>query len=249
MLMNIPNLPDKTILRADKEHGGLQSVVLLTIVVASILAFVLMDSLLLAPLLGGGDFDDYRPFLRFVLSIVVGVAVGGVAEHFLKRTWSSGRQICLDSEGLTVEERGKQPQRLLWDQRVNVLCWAYPLRGFSRGGRERRVPSTHLVYSCQLLQNDYSTIIHCYLSPRQVKSTPAERQFTQLDITKLHGSRKIKRFSPPERPSMPASLLTSKHGQLWAAEKKRWSSGLELDPTDFATLLECLAHHGIIPSP
>lgn len=247
--MDIPNLPDQTILRADKEHGGIQFVVLLIILIASILAFVLMDSLVLAPLLGGGDFDDYRPFLRFVLSIVAGVVIGGVAEHFLKRTWSSGRQIYLDSEGLTVEVKDKQPQRLLWDQRVNVLCWAYPLRGFSRGGRERRVPSTHLMYACQLLQNDSSTIIHCYLSPREVKSTLAERQFTQLDITKLHGSRRIKRFSPPERPSMPASLLTSKHGQLWAAEKGRWTSGIELEPADFATLLEYLARHGIIPSP
>lgn len=246
--MNSPNLPDKTILRADKEHGGIQFIVLLAILIGAIVSFILIDPLILAPLLGGGDFNDYRPFLRFVLSIVSGVAIGGLGEYLLKRTWHSGRQLCLDEAGLTVEERDKPVQRLLWDQRVNVLCWAYPLRGFSRGGRERRVPSNHSLYACQLLQNDYSAIVHCYLSPRQADTIVGNRQFTQLDITKLLDTKLTKRFGPPQRPSVSASLLTGKHGQLWAAEKTRWSRGLELDPSDFATLLDWLARHEIIPA-
>jgi hypothetical protein len=243
--MNTRTHPDETILQLDKEHGGIQFVVLLVILVGAILSFIVMDSLILAPLLGGGDLDDYRPFLRFVLSIVAGVATGWVVETILKRTWTSGRQLRLDSAGLTVEEPSKPPQRLLWDQRINVLCWAYSLRGISRGGRERRVPSNHFMYACQLLQDEYSATIHCYLSPRQARSIPGESQFTQLDITKLHDS-KIRRFSPPQRPNVSASLLTGKNGQLWAAEKLRWSRGLELDPSDFSTLLEWLARHEII---
>ncbi len=244
--MNTQIQPDEITLRLDKEHGGIQFVVLLVIVVAMIVAFLVIDSLVLAPLLGGGDLDDYRPFLRFVLSIVVGVAVGWVVETILKRTWTSGRLLRLDSEGLTVEVRDYPLQRLLWDQRINVLCWAYSLRGFSRGGRERRIPSNHLMYACQLLQDEHSATIHCYLSPRQARALPGERQFTQLDITKLHDSKIISRFSPPQRPTVSASLLTGKNGQLWAAEKLRWTEGQELDPADFSTLLEWLARHEIV---
>jgi hypothetical protein len=247
-MMNQPHTPDDIVLHADKEHGGIELVVLLIIVGTFFLSFLVVDSLLLTPLLRGSDLDDFRPFLRLVLSVVVGIAVGGLGEYLLKRRWKSGRKLCLNTGGLTVELKDKQPGRIEWERRVNVLCWSYPLRGYARGGRERRVPSSHFLLACHLLQNDYSVIVHTYLSPKRIEQIPGHANFTRLDITKLYNSGVIKRLSLPERPSIPPALLTSKHGQLWAAEKERWTAGLELDPNDFQVLLGELARHGVLPA-
>jgi hypothetical protein len=246
--MNQPHSPDEITLHADKEHGGIEFAVLLIILIACVVTFLLIDSLLLAPLLRGGELDDYRPFLRLVISIVAGIAIGGIGEFILKRRWASGRLLRLDPGGLTIEVKDKPPVRIDWDNRVNILRWSYPLRGYARGGRERRVPSSHSLFACHLLQNDSSIVIHAYLSPRQIERVPGYAHFTHLDITKLYNAGIVKRLSLPERPSIPPSLLTSKHGQLWAAEKERWMAGLELDPNDFTVLQNELARHRVTPA-
>lgn len=239
------NSPNEIVLHADKEHGGIQLAVLLIMLAATIVTFLLIDSLLLIPLLDGQSWDDYRPFLRLVLSIVIGLALGGAGENLLKRTWGSGRQICLSAGGLTVKEKGRQAEQIGWDKRMNVLRWHYPLRGYARGGRERRVPSSHSLFACRLLQDDCSVVIYSYLPPRQEEMMPGRAHFSQLDITELSSSNMLKRFSPPERPSISPALLSSKHGQFWTAEKARWTEGFELDPTDFAALLNELERYGV----
>ncbi len=234
------------ILRADREHGGIQFAMPLIILAAWVGAYVLVDPLLLEPLSGGGDLDGYRPFVRFVLSIVVGLAIGGLAELLLRRIWPSGRQIRLDNSGLTIADKGKSSQTVRWGSRVNVLLWQYTMRGRSRGGRERRVPAGHSMYACRLVQDEVVAIIYTYLSPRQQRELVEPARFVELEISLIKESGVFKRLSPPERVTIPPALLTGKHGQLWAAEKERWQVGFELDPSDYAILIGELMHHGIL---
>ena len=239
--------PDKLVLQADKEHGGIQFVIPLIMLAAGLVAWLLIDPLILRPLLGGGDWDSFRPLLRIVLTVVLGVAVGGVAEGLLKRVWVSGRALQLDASGLTVEKKGGIPERIEWDKRVNVWRWQYALRGYPRGGRERRIPPGHFLLACRLLQDDASVCVHSYFPPKRAENVPGFNRFIKLNMVKLYSRDLFKRISRPERPPIPSSLLTGQHGQLWTAEKERWVNGLELDPDDFGTLMQVLERHSAPP--
>ena len=245
--MDYSHPSQQRVLHADREHSGIQFAVPLTILAACVGAFFLVDLVLLEPLSDGGDLGGYRPLARFVLAVVFGLAIGGLAESLLKRTWPSGRQLRLDASGLTAVEKGKSAQRIQWGKRVNTLLWQYPMRGHSRGGRERRVPASHSLYACRLLQDEVAIIAYCFLAPRQQRELLEPAHFVTLDMPQLKESGMLKRLSPPERPVIPPALLTGKHGQLWAAEKERWQVGFELDPADYAVLVGELTYHGILP--
>jgi hypothetical protein len=239
---------DEVTLRADREHGGIGLAVPLIMLVAGIIAFLWVDSLLLIPLLGEGEWDTVRPLLRLLLAVVLGVGVGGAAEAILKRTWGSGRLLRLDEGGLTIEQKGKQPERIEWTKRVNVLRWRYPLLGYPRGGRERRIPVGRVMLACRLLQDDCSVIVHCYLRPKRARGLPEYARFTELNMADMYSASFLRRLRRPQRPSIPRSLLAGRNGQLWVAEKERWTTGFELEPHDFATLLDALEHHSAVAS-
>jgi hypothetical protein len=226
-----------TTLHADKEHGGIQFIVPVVMLVAGILVFLIIDSLVLAPLLGGTDLDGFRPFLRFVVSIALGVGIGGIAENILKQRWLSGRMLHLDSTGITIQDKEKPEERIDWDERVNVLRWCYVLRGYPRGGRERRVPTGHYLLACKLLQDDVTFFCHSYLNPKQPELVPGYSRFSNIDMSSIFKGGLFSQFSRPVRPTIPTNLLTGPQGKIWAAEKERWISSLELEPDDFITLM------------
>ena len=138
-------MSDQVVLKADKEHGGLQFTVPLIMLAAGTAGFMSIDSLVLAPLLGGGAWDSFRPVLRIVFSITLGVAVGGLAEMAFKRWWESGKVLRLDARGVTIERKEERPERIEWSKQLPVLRWKYGLHSYQRGGRERRVPASHLL--------------------------------------------------------------------------------------------------------
>ncbi len=236
---------DQKVLYADREHSGIQLTVPLIILAAFVAVYLLADPLLLRRLPLEGEFLDYLPVIRIVLSIIIGLAIGGLVEALLQRVWRSGRQLRVDATRLSAEEREKSPQMIQWDRRVNLLLWKYPLRGYARGGRERRVPASHSLFACRLLQDEDVIVAHSYLSPRQQADLIKSADFIELDIQQLRRPGTSKRINPLERPRIPAALLTGKNGQLWAAEKERWQAGFELDPADYAILMGELIRHGI----
>ncbi len=237
----------QTTLHADREHSGIQLTMPLIILAAWVGVFFLIDPLLLEPLSDGGDLGGYLCIVRIVLTIVVGLAIGELVESLLKRVWSSGRQLCLDADGLTIAEKDKSSRRIQWGKRVNTLLWQYPMRGYPRGGRERRIPASHSLYACRLLQDEVAVVAYSFLAPRHQRGLVEPAHFAELDMSHLREPGVLKRFSPLERPEVPPALLTGKHGQLWAAEKERWQVGFELDPADYAILIGELMHHGILP--
>ncbi len=235
-----PPAPGSGTFRADVEHGGIQFAVPLIMLAAGILTFVLIDRLVLHPVLGGGPGSDLRPFLRLVLSIVLAVSIGGGAEALLKRWWSSGRYLKLDPQGLIVQNKEQPPMRIDWDRRVNILRWRYSMQGYPRGGRERRVPTGHYLLACRLLQDDTVVIIHSFMPPNRAESVPNLTRYAVIEIATLFKGGLLNRMSYPDRPSIPADLLSGKQGQVWAAERERWVTGMELEPKAFVALTQVL---------
>jgi hypothetical protein len=240
--------PQETILHADKEHRGIEIAVPLIILAAGVLVYLVVDGLLLKPLLGDTGVGSFRPLLRLVLAVVLGALVGAGSEVLLKRRWHSGRLLRLGADELTAVSKEQADKTILWDKRVNVLCWRYSLHGFPRGGRERRVPAGHSLLACRLLQDDTSLIVHAYLSPNQARQVPHYERFTSLNMVSLYNGGLLKRIGRPERPSLTADHLSGQQGQVWVAEKKRWADGLELEADDFVTFVRALDSRGILPS-
>lgn len=240
--------PQETILHADREHRGIEIVVPLIILVAGVLVYLVIDDLVLNPLLSDTGVGGFRPLLRLVLAVVLGALVGAGAEVLLKRFWRSGRLLCIRPDGLTAVDKEKPSEFIDWDRRVNVLCWRYGLRGYPRGGRERRVPPDHHLMACRLLQDETSMIVHSYLSLKQAQLVPRYERFVSLNMASLYSGGLLKRMGRPERPVLSAEQLSGQQGQVWVAEKKRWLDGFELDADDFIVFVRALDSHGILPA-
>lgn len=242
-----PMPSQETILRADKEHRGIEILVPLIILVAGVLSYLVIGDLLTS-LLGGTGIGGFQPLLRLVLAVILGALIGAGAEVLLKRYWHSGRLLRVGPEGLTVVDRKKPVESIDWDKRINTLCWRYVMRGYPRGGRERRVPAGHHLMACRLLQDDTSVVVHAYLSPKQAHEIPHYERFTNLNIASLYEGGFLKRFGRPERPSLSSEQLSGQQGQVWVEEKKRWSESFELDADDFATFVRVLESHDLLPA-
>jgi hypothetical protein len=239
---------EETTLYADKEHRGIEIAVPIIILVFGVLSYLVIDSLILNPLLDNTGVGSFRPLLRLVLAVVLGALVGAGAEVLLKRVWHSGRLLRLGSDGMTVVYKKKPDEFIDWDKRVNILCWRYALRGYPRGGRERRVPAGYELMACRLLQDETSLIVHSYLSSKQAQQIARHERFTNLNMASLYSGGLLKRIARPERPSLGADQLSGQQGQVWVAEKKRWADSFELDPDDFAVFVRALDAHDVLPA-
>lgn len=246
--MNQQPIPTgQIVLPVDKEHGGIQFAIPLVMLAAGLLSYWIVDSWLLSPLLGGGDWDSFRPFLRIVAAVVLGLVIGGLVEVILKRSWGSGKRLVHDGHSLTAEDKAGGQARVEWNKRVNLLLWRYSLRGFPRGGRERRIPTGHHLLACRLVQDETSIVAFCFASPQRAKEMPGYEGFVQIEMASLYHSNPLRRLGQPQRPSIPPSLLAGGQGQVWLAEKERWWSGFELEPAEFSQLMDLLQRHAATP--
>jgi hypothetical protein len=243
-----PMPSEETVLYADKEHRGIEVAVPFIILIFGVLSYLVIDDLILNPLLGDSGIGSFRPLLRLVLAVVLGALIGAGAEVLLKRFWHSGRLLRLGPDGVMVQFKKKPAEFFEWDKRINILCWGYALRGFPRGGRERRVPAGHHLMACRLLQDETSLIVHSYLSSKQAQQVPRHERFTNLNMASLYSGGLLKRIGRPERPSLSADQLSGSQGQVWVAEKKRWADSFELDPDDFAVFVRALDTHDVFPA-
>ncbi len=234
---------EEIILRADKEHKGIEVLVPLCMFFSGILFFLLIDSVVLRPMLDGTDWDGFRGLFRVVLSVILGVLIGAVLELLLKRVWPSGRFLRVDAEGVPAVAKAQTTVRIDWDKRVNLLRWRFLMTGYSRGGRERRVTNGHLMMAVRLLQDEKEIIAHCYFSAKQAQQTPGYGRFVGIDMAALFDKGILKRLGRPGRPMIGKELLAGQQRQVWLAEKTRWALGFELEPADFSTFVEALKRH------
>jgi hypothetical protein len=232
------------ILHADQEHSGIRVTIFVTLFLAYLLFFQLLVRLFEA--VAPSAIVDYSVFLACVGAMPLALLVIWVLEKLLKRVWHSGLSIALYDRGIAIQNRHPmqdetEPNSLaiMWSGSFNQLCWYFRLSGYPRGGRERRLPVKWLCLATELQQDESRLVVFTFMPPAQAEfwtKEPANR-FHPINPTELYDNSVRSRIGPPSRPVIPNRLLQSKDARYWLAERRRWESGIELAPEDFATLL------------
>jgi hypothetical protein len=231
-----------TVLHADKEHTGIRYTVPAIWIVAFFVFYALIRSILDNQPPGG--IADYALALSCFGALPLSLGLGALAEYYLKRTWHSGRQVKVNHEGMTVVLSKEEDLSIDWSQRGNQVLWNFPLKGYPRGGRERRVPGNWLCLASQVQQDENRFIVFSLMSPKQADPLLEKYRFHSINIADFYDSNGVKnRLSAPSRPSLPANMLTGKEGPYWLAERRRWQEGLELTPNDFEFFLDKVDTH------
>lgn len=260
------NARNSVILHADQEHSGLRFVIFTALFAGLILGFFLVRWLLgrLAP----PSVNDYATFLSCVGAVPVALLLIWGLERLLKRVWHSGLSLELNQWGVVVYDRREEGVRsvgqgareenatasgsslapgnwnrepdIRWDRNFSQINWAFRLSGYPRAGRERRAPAKWLCLATELHQDGARLNVYTLMSPEMAaKWTDNPRlNFHRLNPAEIYDSSARARLGPPSRPLIPNSVLHSKDGRYWLAERRRWEYGVELTPDDFATLMD-----------
>ncbi len=155
----------------------------------------------------------------------------------MKRFWPSGRAVMLTPDG--VEAKGEEDGTvvLIEGSEVQPLAWFFTMRGWQRGGRERRVPRTWLCLAVELQANKKQISVYSYMPFGQARawidSEDGRIQFHEIFPKDVYDNSVSARISGPSRPEIPAEILTSAEGKYWLAERRRWTEGFELPPKEF----------------
>lgn len=236
-------LPSPLILHAEQEHARLR----LTVVLLLCLIFALLFFLIRAGLRGASDtLASFGLPLACLLALPLSLALVWGIEQWLKRVWPSGYRLLLDEEGMVIEQPEADSVRFSKGENLNHLGWYFKLRGYKRGGRERRAPESWLCLACQLQQADRAVIVYTYapsIRVEQITQAYADtfrfRQINPIEVYEQKGF--TGRFQPPSRPeSIPTQVLSGKDGRYWLAEQRRWREGLELPFIEFELFLDYL---------
>ena len=256
--------PQPVILHADQEHSGLRLAVFVGLFIGLLLSFFVLLRLLGA--LASPTLRDYRFFLSCAGALPLAVLLIWGLERLLKRVWHSGLSLELDARGLTVRDTRPEDSRvealfsaqeagsflspdprhpsatpdIVWAEALTQLNWCFRVAGYPRAGRERRVPSKWLCLGTELQQDGKRLNVFTFMPPAQAAAFTDDPRlgFHRLNPTDVYGHATRARLGPPGRPTIPNTVLHSKDGRYWLAERRRWEHGVELTADDFATLMD-----------
>ena len=208
-----------TELHADRYHGGLRIAALASWAVGVAIIYLLGQliwNLVVGPVVGSGIL------VLGVAAVFLAQPLALWAEKQLLTLWPSGRAVQLETGKLTLREKSASV-RLDLGQKVNYWRWRFEVRN-RRGGR---VPNGHFCFALRLVQGDTAVSLYAFLSPDQARATVARYPFYDL------------------RPSADKNKATlgGRDAIYLSAERERWDSGAELDPSDFGRLLTHLGAH------
>lgn len=225
---------DLTVIHVDHEHAGIRYSVLLILVVAFFLSFLALDALLAAA------FPSLRSTVIFACfgALVPALIVTGVAEWVLKRTWRSGRRLEVSDEMLALRAANKVDRIIDRKESVNDLWWHFPMAGFPRGGRERRVPAKWSCLAGQFQQDEARIVVYCYAPPKRSNLWLEQYDFQELDPETVYDTSFSARVTGPTRPEIGPEIIAGPNGRYWLAERYRWREGVELTPDGFERLLQ-----------
>ena len=259
------------ILHADQEHSGLRLAIFAALFAGLILGFILVRWLIatLAP----PTIQDYATFLSCVGAVPVALLLIWGREKLLKRVWRSGLSLELNYQGIVVYDgrgegaRGQRPgdreesasalgsslapspyplaPAIFWHGNLSQINWYFRLNGYPRAGQERRAPAKWLCLATELHQDGARLNVFTLMSPERAAAfiDNPRLAFQRLNPADLYDHSARSRIGPPSRPDIPNSVLHSKEGRTWLAERRRWEYGVELTPDDFTTLMDYAQAH------
>lgn len=234
-----------TILHADQEHSGIRLVIFIALFVSYLIGFRVTS--LLLEIFAPPEVIEYSFFLSCVGGAPIALLLIWGLEKMLKQVWHSGLSLTLDERGLFVNDRrfGSQAKptespAMVWSATMGQLNWYFRLKGYPRGGRERRVPVKWVGVATEIQQDEARLSVYTLMPPEKAAEwiDNPKLNFHFLNMVELYDNSMRSRMGPPSRPNIPNRLLQSKDGRYWLAERRRWEFGVELTPEDFATLMQ-----------
>lgn len=243
--------PAPVTLHADQEHSGIRIVVFISLFVGLFISFRLLAGVL--DTLATPAWTDYVTFLSCIGSFPLALLFVWGLEKLLKRVWHSGLSLLLDDRGITVNNRRMGAARehagepvIVRSDPVNQMRWYFRLKGYPRGGRERRVSADWLCLAVELQQDDNRLSVFAFMPPQKAAAWTADPQegFHPINPGELYDKSVRARIGPPTRPTIPSHLLQTKDARYWLAERRRWENGIELTPDDFRALLDFAGQTG-----
>jgi hypothetical protein len=222
------SIQEKTVFHADPEHEKLRYAVLAGLLFFALLSFFVVRLILQL-------VWDASPFILVCgFSLPIGLGIGWVFEKMLKQNWHSGSFIEVQLNGIRAVNQVSEDVYINWDGDMSLLKWTFQLSGYPRGGRERRLPSTHHCFAMQLRQDGVLVTIFSYLPSGQAHE---QAGFVKLNPGEVYKTSTGSRLADTVRPELPSQVLMGENGRFWLAEKHRWHEGFELEPNDFVKLL------------
>jgi hypothetical protein len=232
----------KVILYADREHAGVRYVVLAILTIIFIIGFLLLNRYLGS--MNGTLISEYSLVLSCVGGLVLGLAFSGAGEYLLKKYWPSGRMVTLDEFGARATLPDSQQVTLDWSLRSYAIKWQFALKGFPRGGREKRIPASYYCLACQLQQDEERLIVYGYFPKKRAARWLDTGDYFEIRPGDFYDNNPLsRRLKSPDRPDVPASALTGKMGLYWMGERRRWEQGLELTADDFEIFIDKISAH------
>lgn len=217
-------------------------VILLSLFLGGLLGFFMIRQLLY---LVNGTFPDYTGFASCVGAIPIALGTIWLVETVLKRTWHSGQRIELDEREIKIVNRVERDMRLKWSDDVVSRHWTFGMIGYSRVGREKRLPKNWVCLASQVQNSDRRIIVYTYLAKQKAEEylngEVGGFNYFQLDPTQVYETSIRSRIGPPIRPDLPSEILTGENGRYWLSEKRRWEQGHEVTPEDYATFVQYVA--------
>ncbi|MEZ4594385.1 MAG: hypothetical protein R3D55_25065 [Chloroflexota bacterium] len=187
-----------------------------------------------------GWVAEYAFALSCFGAFPISVGVIWVVEKVLKERWPSGRFVTLLADGVSVQTESGSVVTLTQSQNMLPMAWYFDLRGWQRGGRERRVPQNWYCLAVELKAGKEHIIIYTYLPPNRAQrwlDSQLAPTFYQIHPQKVYDNSLRKRIAGPSRPEIPPEIITSKDGSYWLAERRRWIEGFELPEPEFETFM------------
>ena len=132
-----------------------------------------------------------------------------------------------------------------WHGNLSQINWYFRLSGYPRAGQERRAPAKWLCLATELHQDGARLNVYTLMSPERAAAFVDNPRlaFQRLNPADLYDRSARTRIGPPSRPTIPNTVLHSKEGRYWLAERRRWEYGVELTPDDFTTLMDYAQAH------
>lgn len=226
------------ILHANKEHSSVRFTVILVLASAFVASFLGLNVILSSL---DSAVASYALALSCILALPAALGFAALAESLLKKSWPSGQKLVLREDGIDALLVDGGQAHIDWSARFTVLKWYFGIKGYARGGRERRVPSNYFCLALQLQQDDDRFVVHSYLPQAAVEAIIDGKGYSMIQPSQFARGGFIRRWAgSTDRPKIPAGVLAGREGPYWLAERRRWDKGLELEKDDLKTFLTIL---------
>lgn len=238
IMTSTPTTP--MVLHADQEHPRLRTAVFILLFVSLFGAFFGIRAILTG--LSSSGTPDYAFVLSCVGAFPLGLGFVWLVEKLLKQYWPSGRSITLTNKAIQMRTEDDKQWEIAHEQEIVPLFWYFDLRGWQRGGRERRVPRNWLCLAIGLKAGKKQVIAYTFAPPGKLQSwleaANGKAHFHEISPKDVYDNSIRSRMSGPSRPEIPAAVLAGADGNYWLAERRRWTEGFELTPNQFEQFLQ-----------